>query len=44
MVQVCGKASRMILILENGNWEKQTAMESMSGLMETDMKVNFSNV
>jgi len=35
-----GKALRMILILENGVHQKLMVMESIHGLMETDMKVN----
>ena len=35
-----GKASRMILILENGVHQKLMVMESIHGLMETGMKVN----
>lgn len=40
----CGKELKGIVILENGEWEKQMAMVFMYGSMGIVMKVNSNNV
>ena len=42
--QECGEEPKVILILDNGKWEKQMVMVFIHGLTVIDIKVSFVNV